>query len=472
MRLMRLLRPTRWIAIASFFPLCAPFFPATPSWGAQMKSAEPAAEVLTLDKALKRAVAANRSIQLQRITLQLAEIAYKNAWDTMFMPGASLTLSSTQNYSVAQVPGGPGTSGFDHGYPAASAGLTFGTYTLFNFWKDWLVYEQANLDWVRAQEIFAEFLRSTRFQVMTAFFRLKAEQEKLEASKRSVGIAEAIRDLVKSKVRLGKASSSDISSSIVDYNNSKNDSYTHEVAERSALWALNQLLGDPVDTPYVILDPLRFSPLQITVPQAVKIYSDLSPTVKNSRRDMKKAEIAVDLAQKNRLPLPKVTFSGVTVSYAPAYYSTTASTYGPAQGNPNMDIVASMSLTLPLYGPGGFLNQRVVDQAQLARDQSDLNAQNSTNADLATLYQLMITIKRDEDTIKNNRQNLENSSAVLDNLFSKLSEGTVSRLELRDAIAAARDSDLALLDSNVTHLSDKFALAQLIGVDRLPGDLY
>lgn len=141
-------------------------------------------------------------------------------------------------------------------------------------------------------------------------------------------------------------------------------------------------------------------------------------------------------------------------------------------GSNVLDVEASLSLTLPLYGVGGFLNQRVVDQAQLARDQAELNAQNSTNSDLATIYQLMITIKRDEDTIKNNRQNLENSSAVLDNLFSELSSGNVSRLELRDALIAARDSDLALLDSNVSHSSDKFALAQLIGVDRLPGDLY
>jgi len=461
----------RWIALFWILSSCASFLLPPLAFAAQLKT-EASPEVLSLDKAIKRAVASNRNIQLQRITLKLAEIAYKNAWDTMFMPGSSIALGSTSNYTVGQIPGSSGTAGYEHGYPASSVALTFGTYTLFNFWKDWLTYEQANLDWVRAQELFNEFLRNTRFQVITAFFRLKAEQEKLEASRRSVSIADAIMALVKSKVRLGKATEADVSSSSVDFNNAKNDSYTHEVAERSALWALNQLLGDPVDTPYVIQEPLKYSPLTMTLSQAMKIYSDLSPTVKNTRRDMKKAEIGVDLAQKNRLPLPKVTFSGVTLAYTPTYYSTTAGPYGAAAGNPNVDVVATMSLTLPLTGPGGFLNQRVVDQAELSRDQTELNAQNTTNTDVATLYQLMITIKRDEDTIKNNRQNFENSSSVLDGLFNKLSLGTVSRLELRDALTQARDSDLALLDSNITHLSDKFSLAQLIGVDRLPGDWY
>lgn len=459
----------RWIAPAL---ILVSWMCGSASLGAPAPRSEGNPETLTLDKAVKRALSYNRTIQIARITLRTAEIAYRNAWDTMFAPGASLTLSTNSNYSVGQLPGGPGLSGYDHGFPASGVQLTLGSYTLFNFWRDWIVYQQAELDWRRSQEVYNEAVRAVRFQVISAFFKLESEQEKVESSKRSVGIAEAIVELVQSKVRLGKATETDVSSSQVDYNNAKNDYFGRQISQRSALWVLNQLLGDPVDTQYNTQEPLRYAALTLTTSQALRIYWEQSPDVKNGKKDLKKAELAVDLAEKNRIPVPKITFSGVTLSYQNAYYGMTASPYGPSQGNVNVDVSAQLNMTLPLYGPGGFLNSRVVEQSELSRDQTDLTFQDTTNRDVAQLYQLIITIKRDEDLIKNNKQSFEKSTSVLDGLFSKLSTGAVSRLELRDALQAARDSELNLLDAQISHLSDKLTLAQLIGIDHLPGDWY
>jgi outer membrane protein TolC len=439
---------------------------------AAKKASGQAGDALTLDAAIRRALAANRTVQLQKLSLRSSELTYQNAWDAMFMPSASLNANSGASASFAQLDTHGNTVSADHGYPASTLDLNLGTFTLFNGWKDWIQYQQASLDWTRASEVYAESVRQVRFSVITAYFRLRAEQEKLDAGARAVQIADAILELVKSRVRRRQATEVDVSSSSVDLLNAKNDYAFSEASERSALWNLNQLLGDPVGTAYQIKDTIRFAPVTLTAAQALKIYWERAPTVRNGKHDVKRAEMDVELAEKNQLPLPKVVFNGVTLSYGNTYYGGVYAPFSDAPGSPNVGVSVSVGVSLPIYGQGGFLGSRTVAQSEIARERADLLYQDAANRDVASVYGAFAAIKRDEETIANDRQVFENSATLLDDRFGKLASGAISRLELRDALTQARNSEVNLLESNVTHLIDKLTLAQLIGVDRLPGDIY
>ncbi|MGK5084095.1 TolC family protein [Bdellovibrionota bacterium FG-1] len=432
------------------------------------------AEPLTLEKAIKRAVANNRPMQAQRLSLRSSEIGYDNAWDQMFMPGIALRLNSTSTYTVGHLPGdlhtAQGNATDLHGYPASSAGLTLGSYTLFNFWRDWNAYEQARLDWTRTKEMFSESVRQLRFQVTTQFFTLKIEQEKVDAGKRSVDIAEAIVELVKSRVKKGSATESDVSSATVDLLNSQNDLGSRMTAAKMALWTLNQTLGDPIDTLYAVQGAIQFVPLKLTPDQALKIYMDQSPSMKNAKKDLKKADLSVEVAEKSQLPLPTISFSGITVGYTNGYYGS-GHEYTSGSGV-NLDVSAGISLSIPILGPGGFLGSRNVESARISRTQTELNYQETGNRDAVNIYNAIYRIQRTEEAIANNKQTFERSTALLDSLVGKLSSETTSRLEIRDAINQARSSEIQLLDTNLGHLNDKLGLAALIGLDHLPGDPY
>ncbi|MEK6705994.1 MAG: TolC family protein [Bdellovibrionota bacterium] len=432
--------------------------------------------LLTLNAAIKKALDNNYTIQSQRLTLRLAELTHDRSWNTMFMPSVSLNLNAPSNYTVANIPSkisrDTGDINNNHGYPASTLTLSLASYTLFNFWRDWLTYEQAQLDWLRAKEAFHESTRTVRFDVIKQFFAHKTALDRLETAKRSVDIAEAIVELIKSRVKLKKATEQDLSSSTVDLLNARNELAKKEISAKGSLWTLNYLLGDPVGQEYMIEEKIVFTPLKLTSQEAVKIYSESSPSIKTAKTDLKKKELAVELAEKNRLPLPKVSFSGINISYSNGYYGTRSDINSGSSGNVNLDVSTAITLTLPIIGPGGLFDKNTIEQAVVERDQSEVSYRDTLSRDHAVVNQLVFTIKEGESTISNTKKAMESSVSLLDELFSQLSSNSVPRLELKDAIKQARESEIDLAEAILNHLTNKLTLAQTIGMDQIPGDPY
>ena len=435
-------------------------------------------EELSLDGALKKAYANNRTIQQKRLALSTAKLNYDDSWDLMFLPTVALQMTSKSELTMGRLPFGnsaatqAGDASGAHGFPTSSVALNLGQYTLFNFWKDQIVFEQAKLNYEREKERLNEVERQVRFQITNEYFRLKTEQDKLDASRRSVGISEAIVNLVKSRVRIGKATETDVASSNVDLLNAKNQFNAQVASVSTEQRNLNILLADPIDSVYLLKTGLQYAPLRIGYEDALKIYYENAPTMKDQRLTLKIGDYALELAEKNRLPLPTVTISGVAVTYNSSYYAdnntpgTTASTSG------NIDLGAALSLTLPLYGPGGMFNGRNVTRARITRDLNEVNYQLVAATDQGTITTDIVQIRNAEVTIKNQTEAFKQNAQVLDSLFGEMNKREVNRLELRDAISSARQSDLDLKDAVLNHLSTKLGLAQLLGVDHLPGDPY
>jgi outer membrane protein TolC len=142
---------------------------------------------LTLAKAIERALENNASMKSQRMSFKQAEMSYLDAWNAMFVPSVSLSLSTSSTYTVGDLEKNEELKSRKlHGFPSPRASLVIGSYTIFNFWKDWNNYENARLSWVRTQEQFQERLRSFRFSVSNSYFRSKIVQDNLEYSKRFI----------------------------------------------------------------------------------------------------------------------------------------------------------------------------------------------------------------------------------------------------------------------------------------------
>jgi outer membrane protein TolC len=138
-------------------------------------------------------------------------------------------------------------------------------------------------------------------------------------------------------------------------------------------------------------------------------------------------------------------------------------------GGASLNVSAQISLTLPILGSGGFLNGRTMAQSEIGLDQAKLNYTVTVNADYIQILQNVQQALQAQATVKNNTEAFQMSTSVLEKLSADLLTGKVNRLEVRDAIAQARSFELQLEDSKVQHLQTKLNLAQLIGVDRLPG---
>lgn len=425
-------------------------------------------ELLTLARAIDRALSHNLDLEEQTLNLRNYEINYQNTWETYYLPQFSLNANSSSSKTVGYLPGTPSTR--NQGYPASSLGLTLGEYTLYNFGRDKAQVDQAKLDFTRYQEMLEESKRAIKFQVINSFWDLKSRVNKLEAYQRSVEIAQAIVSLQESRVSLGKATWADVSSSNVDLLNTRNLRDQAESDAHGALFTLNVLLGDPVGTPYRIEDEINFLPIKVTEEILYQTYLSESPNMKTAKKELLKSEIALTLAEKTLMPLPTIKFSGVSLGYGNNYNGTRSGLYSNSNvAQNNLDVSATVSLSVPLTGPGGLFGKRTIEASQIQVDINELHLKNISNKDRQSIFQFVQNIKQFELTVINNREKYKNGMVVLQSVLdSFLTTSAVSRLDIKDAINQARDSEISLNDSIIQHLSYKTQLAAFIGVDFLP----
>ncbi|MCM0604981.1 MAG: TolC family protein [Xanthomonadaceae bacterium] len=447
-------------------------------------------EVLTLEMAIKKAMSSNWDILQTRNSLRQKQITYDNAFDTMFMPAVNFTTRLDSNFSIAQMPGSTAYNlgqaqdptaleaqgktqsnyTFSKGYPTTSVGVELGSYTIFNFFRDQLFYEAARLTWEREQQKLIEAERSLRFDVILSYFKNKTEQDKLEAAKRSVDISEAILELVQSKEELGQTKNTDLNSSTVDFLNAKNQFIDLDRSVQQQRWALNLLMGEPLTNVYVLKTDLEYTPLQLEADDAHKLFMENSPTVRDARVGVKTFELILSRAEKDRLPLPTISLSALSVRYGNSYWGDTK-TYT-ASGSGNIDFVTSLNFSIPLYGPGGFLGKRTIETARINRDNADLAFQKTMMESEIGIQSLFVVIKQQEQAVGINKESIQNASKLLETLFSNFSRSGANRLELRDAINQARSIEFNYKDAILSHLERKLALAKFIGVDHLPGEFF
>lgn len=461
------------------------------AWAA--KDLSKSGEILTLEMAIKKSLSANWDIQQSRNVLRSSKITYDNAFDLMFLPRVNLYANVSSSHTLATLPGSDAASkgaavspellssqgltagnyAFSKGYPTTAVGLQLAQYTIFNFFRDHLAYEKARLTWERDQQRLTEAERNLRFRVISSYFRSKTQQDKLDAAKRSLDISEAILELVRSNQALGRAKDTDVNSSTVDYLNAKNQYNEVERTLQSERWRLNLLMGESVDRQYVLKSDLEYTPLQITFGDAYQLYLDRAPQARDANLSFKSSELDLSLAEKNRLPLPTISLNALGVEYGNRYWGDTRSVYtSPADYSGNIDIVASLNFTIPLYGPGGFLGKRNIEVARISRDNSELALQKLLNQSKIDIQTSIITVKQQEQTIALTRESITNSSKLLEILFSNFSRSGANRLELRDAINQARLIEFSYRDAILQHLDSKLGLAELIGVDHLPGEFF
>ena len=420
---------------------------------------------LKLADAIEKGIKMNPDLLQQKLNLRTNELLYEDARDKMYTPSISLSINSVYDKKIGQLKESPVASNPSN---YQNLQLTLADYTIYNFGKDKLVFDQAKLDWVRYKELFEESKRTIKFQIIIAFWTLKTAINKLESYSRSVKVAEAILELQKSRLPLGKATEADISSSYVDLMNVKNLRDTAESTVSATTLSLNVMLGDPSGTTYVIKEDVSFLPIKVTEKVLYETYLQESPNIKNARKDFNKAQMNLELSEKNLLPLPTIKFSGINFTYTPQYYNS-ASTLDPTGTNRNLNISSSIGLTIPLSGPGGLFGNRYVEGAEVQVSLTNLQLRNTANRDLQTILQTVRNIRQYESTIENNRQLYSSSVSVLESVLKKfMSDNTVSRLEIRDALAQARDSEIELSDAILYHLTNKTQLASFIGVDYLP----
>ncbi len=443
--------------------------PATPL---SLAAPAPAPEPLPLEKAIERALT-----QLQQLKLEFEkkEIAYNRAWDQMFMPTVNLTASTTSAKTLTHLKNTnaelAGEAAYNHGYPASSFGISLASYTLFNSFRDQLNFENARIQWEQDQLDYAQNFRVNRNNTKKAYFKVKMEQEKFESAKRSLEISQAIANLVRVSFAGKRSTERDVSSANVDLLNAKNLVNDAEKSVNNEMSNLNKLLGDSVDKQYRLTTELQFVPITIKDEQLLKLYYAQAPNFRSLKTSIRSSEIGLELAEKDRMPLPTVSFNGFNIAYTQGYYGPTHTPLTTDKDG-RVEVSASISMSIPIFGPDGLFKNRTIRERVIDRTIAETNFTQKVISDQIDLKSGLSAIHQQQKNITNLKESYENSASLLDGLISQMNKGTVTRLERRDAINQVVQTEFQLKDLYLAHLTAKLALAEFVGMDKLPGDLY
>ncbi|MBI3556313.1 MAG: TolC family protein [Deltaproteobacteria bacterium] len=430
-------------------------------------------ETLTMAFAIAKAIRNNPTLCSRRLQQELNEISYDDAWRRMWLPAVTVGLTSGAAYTLAQVPSGTaaadaGGNAF-HGQPPAAAPLSgvqlnVGTFNLYNFGKDRDALRSAELEIERSHETLREVERTVRFAVIKAVFNFKTRQDLLDAAQRSVDSSEAIYELVKSRVPLHRASNADVSSAEIDLLNAKSILLQNQTSYSQSLWDLNLVLGDPIGHAYKVKTEVRFIKFRMPLDEVLSVYRANAPAIKDARKALEQRRAELRIAEKNWLPLPVVTFSGLTLVYN---FTPTGTT--PNRGDGNVNVGAAVALTVPLIGDGGFLFSRAKRAAEVKVESAELDLINAANSNEVQAMGLYTSLLQSETTVDLNQKIFKQSAEVFDGALATLqTKGAANRLDLKNALEQLRSSELTLTSSILDHYSLKLQLATLIGVDRFP----
>ncbi len=444
-------------------------FIGSTSWALPAPVAEVARKI-SLKEAIALAQAQNLDVAQAARGFELAQINYDNAWRTFFLPAVTLTSTSASAYTLGAIPGTPAADNWhqnqNHGYPSSALKLSVAQYTLFNFWRDRIAFDGSKLTFERSQQLYQEAKRNNKIQIINAYFQSKFNQESLEAANRSYQIAQTVLQLVKSRVPLKLATQNEVDSATVDMNDALVQMEAANTQYQTGLYNLNVLLNLPVTSLLDLTTPLETKPISLNVNQALSQYRLTSPTIRSSKLALQLAQNSVELAEKNRLPLPTVSFTGLNISYGSTYsggYTNEQSTSSVPGGQ--IELQAAINLTLPIFGPGGLFGKDTVRTAYIQAELADLQLQSANLNGESQVRSFFVQIKQVQDQLKTIQQSFESSAQLLDRVVSQLSSKPANRLELRDALSSARASELSFLQITFSYISVKNSLFQLIGID-------
>jgi outer membrane protein TolC len=437
-------------------------------------SAHSAIIPLTLDDAMKRMMESSPDIKTAQLNLEDHQITYDIAWYTFWLPSLALNVESNYQYTIGTLPFTPARNDsnfFHRGPPSNTTTVGLGSFVVFDFFKQRAIYDKAKLALETAQQHYIKEVRDARISLINTYFETKIAQEKMEASEGSYKIAQAIAENVITKKKLGKATDDEVSSSTVDLNTAKIDLVEKRNVLAQYLINLNTYLNTATDTQYQLTTELPFRTVRLDDRELFDIYKKNSPAYLIDQNVLAQDEIDASIAEKNRLPLPTLSIQPLTIRYANGYAGGTSPDWvSGSSDSGTIDFAAKVTLSIPIFGPEGFFNHRTIRKEYIKRDKTEIKFHMDQLKNEIDIKQQVLDIRTIEQNLITQKETIVQNQELLNSYFKKAATAGVDRLNLRDAIREARESQFEYYDDLLKHLKAKFILAKLVGLDRLPGD--
>lgn len=398
------------------------------------------------------------------------ELLKTDLWQKFWLPTVSLELDSSNHkidrlHSSRQSTPAMGAQNA----PSGSLGLVIDEYTLFNWGRDYLQYQNEKQTLGRADQQLNEARRRLKFSLITEYFNLIRTKEIKRIRQEQLRQTSFIHRLAKEKLQLQKIRAQEYYQTRSEYLRSQTEYQESLYSVGLQEEELANLLGDEWRGSYVTSEQLKYVTINTSIDEALKLAEEQSVDYRNAKLQYDNATRTYEKTLKDNLPLPKFSFNlgSYKTGFDPegTYWQ-----YQTTPGNQNVELVAAIDMKWTIIGEGGLFNSRNNQQSFLFKRIAEINYFNTKrqlDVKVRTIYKTLRFLQQKVEIAQFQHKNAQsNYDSVLDNYIS----GNASYADIKLAIDNLVISHINSENVKYEHLLKKLELADYMGLEDFPGE--
>lgn len=424
--------------------------------------------VIELRSSIEEALRRNPYEQVRTNENARIDLLKSDVYEGFWLPNLSLDVNVSNHRYDRVYTSSTNSASTTSTSPGGSVGVTIKDYTIFNWGRDYLQYQNDRQNLARAEQRLTEARRKLRFSTIDQYFNLVRVKEFLKIKREQLRQTSFIHRLSRERLQMKTIPA-------LQFYQTRGEFLRAQTEYQQALFDVGQeeermanLLGDEYRPSYRTQEQLKFTPVNTTTDEALKQAYITSPAYRDSKVNYDTASRTYEKTIKDNLPLPKFTLGLGTYQqqYSPDGNSWLRST----PTGRNVEMVAAVNMSWTLIGEGGLFNSRVNKHAYLDKRITEIHFYNTKRAIDVKVRTLLRTIRFLEQKVTVAEYQQKNARSSFDSAVSNFSAGRTSFPQVKIALDNWIMSDMNVHIVKYEHLQKKLELSEIMGLDDLPGE--
>lgn len=417
-----------------------------------------AQEILTVEEAIARALKNNYDIRLVRNDSTSYALDYKYA-NAAFLPRLNATASKLWNDNDQRQKFADGTSRERDDIKSSNlqTGLAL-NWTLFDGFKMFATKERLEEFTRLGQLAVQNQVVNTVAAVINNYYNIVQQKQQLVAIEEQMSISEERVKLADRKLSVGLGSKPELLQANVDLNAQRAAQLRQQTLMLQLREQLNQLMGQPIQTTYVVSDSIPLN-LDLRYEEIANNLDTNNPAIRIAQKNIDIARVSLLERKAERWPV---------VQFNSAYNFTRQDNQAAINPftplfNQNKGLNLGFSATIPILN--GFNTRRLIRQAQLDIDYQQINLQNQRSQIEVQLNNAFKDYEYQKKALRLEEENIELAKENVFIALARFRQGVSTYLELREAQISLADAYNRLI---AARYNTKLAETELL---RVRGDI-
>lgn len=424
--------------------------------------------VIELRSSIEEALRRNPFEQIRTNENARIDLLKSDVYEGFWLPNLSLDVNASNHRYDRVYTSSTNQASTANTSPGGSVGITIKDYTIFNWGRDYLQYQNDRQNLARAEQRLIEARRKLRFSTIDQYFNLVRAKEFLKIKREQLRQTSFIHRLSRERLKMKTIPA-------LQFYQTRGEFLRAQTEYQQSLFDVGQeeesmanILGDEYRPSYRTQEQLKFTPVNTTEDEALKQAYITSPSYRDSKVNYDTASRTYEKTIKDNLPLPKFTLG--LGSYQQQYSANGNSWLRSTPTGRNVEMVAAVNMSWTLIGEGGLFNSRVNKHAYLDKRITEIQFYNTKRAIDVKVRTLLRTIKFLEQKVTVAEYQQKNARTSFDSAVSNFIAGRTSFPQVKIALDNWILSDMNVHLVKYEHLQKKLELSEIMGLDDLPGE--